>query len=135
MEFSHPCTDVFVEADPMRLKQVMVNLLSNAIKYNRTGGTVSVTCGVPCAHHLRVEVQDTGNGMAAHQLSQLFEPFNRLGQESSMEEGTGIGLAVSRRLMEAMGGTIGANSAVGVGSVFWIELRTLPASRSGAPIS
>ncbi|MGA7983647.1 MAG: ATP-binding protein [Burkholderiales bacterium] len=117
--FELPC---FVKADRTRIKQVLINLLFNAVKYNRPGGTVAVEC-TPCAPgSIRIGVRDTGPGLAPAQLAQLFQPFNRLGKESGAEEGTGIGLVVTKRLVELMGGAIGADSAVGVGSVFWIEL-------------
>ncbi len=112
----------FVKADRTRVKQVLVNLLSNAIKYNRVGGSVEVTCSVISSARTRISFRDTGAGLSAEKLAQLFQPFNRLGQESGTEEGTGIGLVVSKRLVELMGGEIGAQSAVGVGSVFWVEL-------------
>jgi PAS domain S-box-containing protein len=117
--FSDPC---FVEADRTRVKQVFVNLLSNAIKYNRVNGTVDVTFKAIDHERLHISVRDTGEGLSAAKLTQLFQPFNRLGQEDSDEEGTGIGLVVSKRLVELMGGSIGAHSAPGVGSEFWIEL-------------
>jgi PAS domain S-box-containing protein len=114
-----------VKADRTRIKQVLINLLTNAIKYNQVGGTVVVEC---CATitpgHVRVTVTDTGPGLPPEKLSQLFEPFNRLGQESSAEEGTGIGLVVSKRLVELMEGVIGVESTVGAGSVFWVELQS-----------
>ena len=113
-----------VRADRTRLKQVLVNLLSNAIKYNRTGGTVEVTSGITNAGRTRISCRDTGGGLSPEQVAQLFQPFNRLGQEGGATEGTGIGLVVSKRLVELMGGEIGAESAVGIGSVFWIELTT-----------
>ncbi|MEP6873758.1 MAG: ATP-binding protein [Burkholderiales bacterium] len=112
----------FVRADRTRLKQVFINLLSNAIKYNRAAGTVEVTCSANAAGRTRVSFRDTGEGLSTEKMAQLFQPFNRLGQESGAEEGTGIGLVVSKRLVEFMGGEIGAQSTVGVGSVFWIEL-------------
>jgi PAS domain S-box-containing protein len=114
----------FVHADRTRVKQVLINLLSNAIKYNRVGGVVEVTCSANAAERIRISVKDTGNGLSPEKLAQLFQPFNRLGQEASAEEGTGIGLVVSKRLTELMEGEIGAESIVGVGSVFWIELNS-----------
>lgn len=112
----------YVYADRMRVKQVMINLLSNAIKYNRDNGRVFVECQMTSNSKIRVNVTDTGLGLNSKQLHQLFQPFNRLGQESSSEEGTGIGLVVTKQLVELMGGEIGVESQVGVGSVFWIEL-------------
>ncbi len=118
----------YVSADRTRVKQVLINLLFNAIKYNKPGGLVEVEC-TPCApDSIRIGIRDTGAGLAPEQLAQLFQPFNRLGREASAEEGTGIGLVVTKRLVDLMGGRIGAESATGVGSVFWIEL-----SRAGAP--
>ena len=114
-----PCV---VQADRSRLKQILVNLLSNAIKYTPRGGTVDISWGLPSIGRVRVSVRDTGEGLSAEKLSHLFEPFNRLGQESGDRPGTGIGLVVSRRLAAAMGGEIGVQSAVGAGSVFWVEL-------------
>jgi len=111
-----------VNADRTRVKQVLINLLSNAIKYNRAGGTVEVTCSANTAGRIRISVQDTGEGLSPEKLARLFQPFNRLGQEAGGEEGTGIGLVVSKRLIELMGGEIGVESTVGVGSVSWIEL-------------
>jgi len=125
-------TAYFVKADRTRVKQVLINLLSNAIKYNRPGGTVVVDCVASTPGRIRVRVTDTGDGLAAEQLAQLFQPFNRLGQEANVEEGTGIGLVVSKRLIELMGGAIGVESTVGTGSVFWIELDLTAAPRAGA---
>src|SRR5580704_13978716 len=114
----------FVDADRTRLKQVLINLLSNAIKYNRANGTVVVECVKRSAERMRISVRDTGAGLPPDMLSQLFQPFNRLGQERSREEGTGIGLVMSKRLVELMGGVIGVESTVGAGSVFWFELNS-----------
>jgi PAS domain S-box-containing protein len=111
----------FITADRTRVKQVLINLLFNAIKYNRPQGAVAVECQLVAPDSIRICVRDTGVGLAPEQLAQLFQPFNRLGKEASAEEGTGIGLVVTKRLVELMGGTIGADSTVGVGSVFWVE--------------
>jgi PAS domain S-box-containing protein len=112
----------FVIADRTRVKQVLINLLFNAIKYNTPGGSVVVACSLRSPDSIRISVRDTGAGLAPEQIAQLFQPFNRLGKEASAEEGTGIGLVVTKRLVELMGGTIGADSAIGAGSVFWFEL-------------
>ncbi len=111
-----------VSADRTRLKQVLINLLFNAVKYNRPNGTVAIECTIRPLNVIRVSIRDTGLGLAPEQLGQLFQPFNRLGQEAGVQEGTGIGLVVSKRLIDLMGGSIGADSEVDVGSVFWIEL-------------
>jgi PAS domain S-box-containing protein len=112
----------YVRADRTRLKQVFINLLSNAIKYSKPDATVVVECAASGPRHFRISIRDTGAGLAPEKLSQLFQPFNRLGKENSTEEGTGIGLVMSKRLVELMGGVVGVESAVGVGSVFWFEL-------------
>lgn len=112
----------YVKADRTRLKQVLINLLFNAIKYNQPNGRVSVECTEQTAGTLRISVRDTGAGLTPEQVSQLFQPFNRLGQEAGREEGTGIGLVVTQRLVHLMGGDIGADSTQGVGSVFWVEM-------------
>jgi PAS domain S-box-containing protein len=112
----------FASADRTRVKQVLINLLSNAIKYNREHGTVEVKCTESTQGLLRITVKDSGAGLAPEKLAQLFQPFNRLGQEASAEEGTGIGLVVTKQLIELMRGSIGVKSTVGVGSEFWIEL-------------
>ena len=112
----------FVYADRTRVKQVLLNLLSNAIKYNRVGGTVVVECLALSPERIRISITDTGAGLTRDKLDQLFQSFNRLGREGSAEAGTGIGLVVSKRLIELMGGAIGVESTVGSGSVFWIEL-------------
>ena len=128
-------------ADRTRVKQVLINLLSNAVKYNRAHGTVEVTCSASSPERIRISIKDSGAGLPAEKLAQLFQPFNRLGQETGVEEGTGIGLVVSKKLVELMGGAIGVESTVGVGSEFWIDLirdvppqlvaaHTMPAERA-----
>ena len=111
-----------VQADPQRLKQVLLNLLSNAIKYNHPFGRVDITCEPAADRRLRLSVRDTGPGISAKDLPRLFVPFERLDAGNTDVEGTGIGLAISRRLAEAMGGTLAVQSTVGRGSVFSLEL-------------
>ena len=123
MTFPRLEAPLFVNVDRIRLKQVLINLLSNAIKYNQVGGRVAVGYGVTATGNVLIRVEDTGAGLSAEKLAQLFQSFNRLGQEGGTEEGTGIGLVVSKRLVELMGGSIGVESTVGKGSVFWIELK------------
>jgi PAS domain S-box-containing protein len=115
-------TPFFVSADRTRLKQIVINLLSNAIKYNKEHGTVVVDCTTSTPGLTRISVKDTGEGLSPENLAQLFQPFNRLGQEAGGVAGTGIGLVVTKRLAELMGGVLGVESTVGVGSVFWCEL-------------
>jgi PAS domain S-box-containing protein len=117
-KFENP---VFVKADMTRLKQIVINLLSNAIKYNRDAGTVVVECAVSTPGRIRISVRDTGKGLPPDKLAQLFQPFNRLGQEGNIA-GTGIGLVVTKKLAELMDGSIGVESKNGVGSVFWCDL-------------
>ena len=116
-----------IRADRTRVKQVLVNLLTNAIKYNRSEGRVDVRCMADASGRTRISVQDSGHGLSADKMAQLFQPFNRLGQETGAQEGTGIGLVVCKRLVELMGGTIGVSSGLGVGSVFWFELESAAA--------
>jgi signal transduction histidine kinase/ActR/RegA family two-component response regulator len=122
MQFPQFCGNCYAVADRTRLKQILLNLLSNAIKYNREHGTVEVECSESAPERIRISIKDSGAGLTPEKLAQLFQPFNRLGQESGREEGTGIGLVVSKQLVELMGGAIGVESSVGVGSEFWIEL-------------
>lgn len=118
-----PC---LVQADAIRMKQVLLNLLTNAIQYNRSSGRVDVRWAPAPGQRMRLSVEDTGPGLSAEQIAQLFEPFNRLGQESGKVPGTGIGLVISKRLVELMGGSIGVDSTVGQGSCFWFELAAAP---------
>jgi len=117
----------FVWADQTRLKQIVINLLSNAIKYNQASGQVTVDYTVMSSDCIRISFKDTGAGLAPEKIAQLFQPFNRLGQETGSVSGTGIGLVVTKQLVELMGGVLGVDSAVGDGSVFWVELRSTPA--------
>jgi PAS domain S-box-containing protein len=117
--FDHPS---FVWADRTRLKQIVINLLSNAIKYNQEQGTVVVNCTAIAPERTRISVKDTGAGLPPSKLAQLFQPFNRLGQEAGSVAGTGIGLVVTKQLAELMQGTLGVESTVGAGSVFWVDL-------------
>ena len=117
----------FVWADQTRLKQVVINLLSNAIKYNQTKGQVTVNYTVVSSDRIRISFQDTGAGLTPEKMAQLFQPFNRLGQEAGSVAGTGIGLVVTKQLVELMGGVLGVNSVVEEGSEFWVDLRSTPA--------
>ena len=128
IRIAFPCIEqpCFVRADPTRTKQVLINLLSNAIKYNRSAGLVTVRCTRSAEQRVRVSVEDTGAGLSAAQLAQLFQPFNRLGEEYGSEPGTGIGLVICKRLIEQMGGLIGVDSTTGIGSCFWFELDAAP---------
>ena len=138
VSMNFPPADIpyFVVADRTRLKQVLINLLSNAIKYNCANGTVLVACTVLTAggglpDRLHVSVTDTGAGLPANMLTQLFQSFNRLGRETTAEQGTGIGLVMSKRLVELMGGAIGVESTVGAGSTFWFDLNLAKAPELG----
>jgi signal transduction histidine kinase/ActR/RegA family two-component response regulator len=123
---------LYVNADRMRLKQVLLNLLSNAVKYNRRDGAVIVESAADDEGFVRISVQDTGPGLEPEQQRGLFQPFNRLGRETDGIEGSGIGLALTKRLVELMGGKIGVHSTPGAGSVFWVQLRaaTMDAGQS-----
>ena len=120
---------VFVRADRQRFKQVLLNLLTNAVKYTPVSGSVSVSHDATGEGNVRILVQDTGPGISSEKLERLFRPFERLGAEQSNVEGTGLGLALSQRLMQAMGGSIGVQSTVSKGSTFWVEL-----SRTASPL-
>ncbi|WP_343637678.1 ATP-binding protein [Roseateles sp.] len=123
--FATPPEDLAVVADRTRLKQVLLNLLSNAVKYNRADGELTLAVRSADRQHLRVEVSDRGHGLAPEQVAHLFEPFNRLGRTQEGPggvEGTGLGLVVTKHLVELMGGRIGVDSTPGQGSTFWIDL-------------
>ncbi len=116
------CAEYCVLVDHVRLKQVMLNLLSNAVKYNKEGGSISISCESD-NKKLRIIVSDTGMGLSDEQQQQLFQEFNRVGAENTTIPGTGIGLAITRKLVESMGGTVGVESKPGEGSSFWIKLK------------
>lgn len=119
-----------VRTDRTRLKQILLNLLSNAVKYNREDGSVHLEATQEGSERLRIQITDTGQGIPAERLAELFQPFSRLGAETTEIEGTGIGLTITRRIVEMMGGTVDVKSEVGVGSTFWIELPRESASHS-----
>ncbi|MCP4334885.1 MAG: PAS domain S-box protein [Gammaproteobacteria bacterium] len=110
-----------INADRTRFKQVLLNLLSNAIKYNRAGGRITLSSEIVAGRKVRIIVSDTGLGISHEQQAQIFDPFNRLGKESGDIGGTGIGLTITKQLVEAMGGRVGFESEPGKGSVFWVE--------------
>lgn len=128
---SGPLEQAWVLADRTRLNQILLNLLGNAIKYNREGGHIQLVCRLEPAQ-VRLGVRDTGPGIAPQDQERLFEPFERLGAAQGPVEGTGIGLALSRRLMQAMGGSIGVDSEPGQGSTFWIRLPRVEPHRPDA---
>lgn len=131
----HPLPEeqVFVHADMQRLKQVLINLLSNAVKYNRDGGEVRVQYGYPRHGILRLSVIDTGIGIRPMDQSLVFEPFQRIENDTDSIEGTGIGLAITKKLVNAMGGKTGVSSEYGKGSTFWIELEHETEDDEAAP--
>ena len=134
-----------VRADRFRLKQALLNLLSNAVKYNREAGSIRLSAQPVDGGRLRIAVADTGAGIPAERMAELFLPFNRLDAQYSEVEGTGIGLTITRQLVELMGGTVGVESQVGAGTTFWIELpsetltetdaRAEATSASGTPLA
>jgi signal transduction histidine kinase/CheY-like chemotaxis protein len=118
-----PNGNVYVMADRQRLQQVLLNLLSNAVKYNTDRGSVAVSClPDPGASRVRIAIRDTGRGIPPEMLTRLFTPFDRLGADATSIEGTGLGLALSKRLVEAMGGTIMVESQIGEGTTFTIDV-------------
>jgi len=123
----------WVLADEQRTKQVLLNLLSNAIKYNRRGGEVDVAVGREDEGVVAVRITDTGRGIAPENLERLFHPFDRLGAEQSAIEGTGLGLALSKLMAEAMSGRLAVESEVGVGSTFVLELPVASPADGGEP--
>ncbi len=119
----HRCAPgIKVSADRIRLKQALLNLLSNAIKYNRDGGSVQIEAKSIDARRLRILVSDSGRGIPKDKLTELFQPFNRMNAETSGIEGTGIGLTITRRIVELMGGSVEVDSELGRGSTFYFDL-------------
>jgi signal transduction histidine kinase len=121
-----------VLADHQRLTQILLNLLSNAVKYNRPRGRVELSYHSCAGGRLRITVTDTGAGIREEELATLFTPFERLGADQTATEGTGLGLALSKGLAEAMGGTLGVVSAINQGTTFWVELAECPTPDDGA---
>ena len=115
--------DIKVQADPQRLRQIIINLLSNAVKYNQRDGTVTIESELVGEDRLRILITDTGLGIASSDIEKLFEPFERLTFRHGQIEGSGIGLTVTKKLIEAMGGRIGVDSTINKGSTFWVELQ------------
>jgi CheY-like chemotaxis protein len=130
-ELAHGQCEAHVVADLQRLKQVLLNLISNALKYNHDGGQVTLFCEEKREGILRINIRDTGPGIAPDNLHRIFEPFERLDADARGVEGSGVGLALSKALIEAMGGVLGVDSQVGAGSTFWIELAIIDPPSAG----
>lgn len=124
--------DLTMYANAVRLKQILLNLLSNAIKYNRRGGSIDISRGCDGSSRVKIGIRDGGHGMTATEMAKLFQPFNRLGQELGQQVGTGVGLVVTKKLIESMGGAIGVESDVGHGSLFWFHM---PSALRFAPLA
>jgi len=122
--FDNSITDatLLVKADDLRLRQVLINLLSNAVKYNIENGRVTISSAIEEKGRLKIKVRDTGNGIASEKLSLLFTPFERINQKHGTIPGVGIGLYITKRLIEAMHGAVGVESAQGMGSTFWFDI-------------
>lgn len=133
MRLTTPPEPLTVVADRTRLKQVLLNLLSNAVKYNRAGGTLDVHTARSGDDRVRIDVCDSGMGLSPQEVAQLFQPFNRLRRADTEVEGTGLGLVVTKHLVELMGGRIGVASAPGAGSRFWVELAGGAMAPNGLP--
>ncbi len=123
LDIDLPGCKTIVEADRMRLKQCFLNFMTNAVKYNKPGGSVTIRCEKK-SEYLRINFTDTGFGISAEKQRNLFTPFDRLGRESGQIEGSGIGLVITKQLIEMMHGNLGIISTPDVGSTFWVELRS-----------
>ena len=121
------------QALAVRMQKPVVARTAQTLGQHMPGGTVVVEYTRRTPDLIRIVVRDTGIGLSAQQLAQLFQPLNRLGREHGMEKGMGLSLVVTKQLVELMGGAIGADSAVGEGSAFWIELKLTSAPESAAP--
>lgn len=119
---THDTSDIFITTEHQRLKQILLNLMSNAVKYNKEQGSISLSIEYLSDKMLKLTVQDTGIGIAPEQHGKVFEPFNRLDEYKSRVDGTGIGLSITKSLVELMGGEIGIQSALSEGSTFWVTL-------------
>jgi signal transduction histidine kinase len=122
----HVDSSLQVLADPTRLRQVLLNLTSNALKYNHQGGTVRISATLAAQGAVMLQVQDSGIGMTAEQLDNLFQPFERLGAERTTVQGTGLGLVIARSLVRAMGGELSVASTPAVGTLVSVVLMLAP---------
>ena len=127
LQYDDDIKDILIEVDPTRLTEVLLNLLSNAVKYNCDKGTIRLEVKLKDNNRLRISVTDTGTGLTISQQQKLFKPFERLGAERTQIEGTGIGLVISKHIIEMMNGNIGVDSTAGQGSTFWVELEYIDA--------